>query len=130
MKNLFKIFILVVTITTIQCTNSENNSDSTDSDVTQQMLDEKKAEILALINNSSCAGSCNYIAFGSKPCGGPREYLLFSSTVNLTQLQQMVSEYNEMDNQFNIKTNAISDCAVVQPPNTVECVNGNCVIIN
>jgi len=56
--------------------------------------------------------------------------LLFPSSVNLTQLQQMVTEYNEMDHQYNIQTNAISDCAVELPPNSVECVNGDCVVIN
>ena len=44
--------------------------------------------------------------------------------------QQIVTEYNEMDHQYNIQTNAISDCAVELPPNSVECVNGDCVVIN
>lgn len=123
MKTLFKIFVLLVAFLSFQC------SDSNDEVITQPMLDAKKAEIINYINSFDCSGSCNYIAFGSKPCGGPKEYLPFPSSVNLTQLQQMVSEYNEMDHQYNIQTNAISDCAVVLPPTTVECVNGDCVVI-
>ncbi|WP_298137828.1 hypothetical protein [Flavobacterium sp.] len=128
MKHLFKTFVLVVAFLSFQCSSSDNNSN--DEVITQPILDAKKTEIINYINSFDCSGSCNYIAFGSKPCGGPKEYLLFSSSVNLIQLQQMVSEYNEMDHQHNIQTNAISDCAVVLPPNSVECVNGDCLVIN
>jgi hypothetical protein len=130
MKNLFTFFMISIAFLSAQCTSSDNNTNQVNRMITQEMLDVKKAEVLALINNSSCSGSCNYIAFGRKPCGGPREYLLFSSTVNLAQLESLVEEYNEMEHQFNILTNAISDCAVVLPPTTVECVNGTCVVIN
>jgi hypothetical protein len=73
---------------------------------------------------------CNYIAFGSKPCGGPLSYLVFSNSVNLNKLQEMVKNYNEMNKQYNIQTNAISDCMVVLPPTEIKCVNGVCTIIN
>jgi len=100
--------------------------------ITQNMLDIKKQEILNYINSFSCTANsnCNYIAFGSKPCGGPWEYLAYSSSVNFGALQAMVNEYNQMQNKFNIQTGAISDCMVVTAPNTVGCVNGVCTIIN
>ncbi len=128
MKKLITLLVLIFVTLSFQCSSSDNSQSS--EIITQQMLDAKKAEIMTLINNSSCSGSCNYIAFGSKPCGGPREYLLFSNAVNIGQLQLLVTQYNEMEHQFNVQTNAISDCAMVLPPNTVECVNGTCVIIN
>jgi hypothetical protein len=128
MKKLIILLVLIIVALSFQCSSSDN-SQSNDI-ITQQMLDAKKAEVMTLINNSLCTGSCSYIAFGSKPCGGPREYLLFSSAVNLAQLEDLVTEYNEMEHQFNIQTNAVSDCAMVLPPNTVACVSGTCVIIN
>ncbi|WP_396195454.1 hypothetical protein [Flavobacterium sp.] len=128
MKNILMFCLFAVSFLSVQCTNSDNNQEN--NTITQEMLDAKKAEVMTLINNASCTGACNYIAFGSKPCGGPKEYLLFSSAVNLTQLEDLVAEYNEMEHQFNIQTNAISDCAVVLPPNTVACVDGSCRIIN
>jgi hypothetical protein len=130
MKKLFALFMISIVFLSVQCSSSDTNSNQVNRIITQEMLDAKKAEVLALINNSSCTGSCNYIAFGSKPCGGPREYLLFSSSVNQASLVDLVTEYNEMEHQFNIQTNAISDCAFVLPPTTVECVNGTCVVIN
>lgn len=130
MKQLFFFFVLLFALLSTRCTSSDQNTNSENRMITQEMLDEKKAEVLALINNSSCTGSCNYIAFGSKPCGGPREYLLFSSAVNQSLLVNLVTEYNEMEHQFNLQTNAISDCMVVLPPTNIECVNGSCVVIN
>lgn len=128
MRKLRLPFLVVFVLLLTQC--SSNTSNQTNTIITEEMLASKKAEVVALIANASCTGSCNYIAFGSKPCGGPREYLLFSSAVNLNELEILVNAYNEMEHQFNIQTNAISDCAFVLPPNQVNCVNGNCVIIN
>jgi hypothetical protein len=59
---------------------------------------------------------CSFIAFGSKPCGGPRSYLLFSNSVDLTKLQAMVKTYNDIDELYSIQTNAISDCMYCQQP--------------
>lgn len=126
MRKMVTFLMISIAFLLTQCSSSDNSSET----ITQEMLNAKKAEVLALINNSSCSGSCNYIAFGSKPCGGPREYLLFSSSIDQTQLIDLVIEYNEMDRQYNIQTGAISDCMVVQPPTSVGCVNGNCVILN
>lgn len=130
MKKMYPFLMFCVAFLYIQCTGSDTNSKPENRIITQGMLEAKKAEVLNLINKSSCSGSCNAIAFGRKPCGGPRTYLPFSSSVNLAQLEKLVAEYNEMEHQFNIQTNAASDCAFVLPPNTIKCVNGTCVIIN
>lgn len=100
--------------------------------ISQEMLDNKKQEIVNYINSFSCSedSNCNYIAFGAKPCGGPREYLAFSSNVDVSELQIMVDQYYAMDNDYNIQTNAVSDCAVVGPPTNVDCINGVCTIID
>jgi hypothetical protein len=116
------LLLIVFPLFAFQC------SDETNASLNDELV-AKKQEIVDYINSFDCSDSCNYIAFGSKPCGGPREFLLFSSNINLDQLQQMVTEYNELDYQNNINTNAVSDCAVVLPPNTVDCVNGDCVVI-
>jgi len=110
----------------MQCDDDNNTG------TTQDMLDNKKQEIVSYINSFSCGenSNCNYIAFGAKPCGGPREYLVFSSNVDLAALQTMVDEYYAMDNAYNIKTNAVSDCLLVGPPSNIGCTNNICTIIN
>jgi len=127
MKWFFKILVLSILLQSFQCTDSNESDDL----ITSAQLETKKQEIQNYINSFSCSESlgCGFIAFGSKPCGGPRTYLLFSNKVDQSKLQKMVNEYNEMDELYNIQTNAISDCMYVSPPTEVKCVNGVCTII-
>lgn len=129
MKTILKLILFSVMLQSFQCSKSD---ETTSNVITPQQLLAKKTEIINYINSFSCSNSvsCDFIAFGSKPCGGPREYLVFSSAVNLTQLQQLVANYNQMETDYNIQINAVSDCAIVLPPNNVGCVNGVCSIIN
>jgi hypothetical protein len=127
MKWFLKLFILSIVLQSFQCTDTTDPSD----DITPVQLETKKQEIQNYINSFSCSenAGCGFIAFGSKPCGGPRTYLLFSNNVDLNKLQKMVKEYNEMDELNNIKTNAVSDCMYQMPPSEVKCINGVCTII-
>ena len=126
MKYFVRILFLSLLFQSFQCDDAE------DSRTTPELLAEKKLEILNYIQSFSCANAtgCLYIAFGAKPCGGPREYLVYPNTVDQAVLETMVNDYYEMDQQYNIESGAISDCMVVGPPNTVGCVNGICTIIN
>lgn len=125
MKYLIRIALLFVLLPSFQCDEDDNRT-------TPEILAEKKQEILNYIQSFSCANAtgCLSIAFGAKPCGGPREFLVYPNTVDQTTLEIMVNEYYEMDHQYNIETGAISDCMVVSPPNNVNCVNGVCTIID
>jgi hypothetical protein len=127
MKWFFKILALSMLLQSFQCTDTNDSF----GDITSTQLETKKQEIQNYINSFSCSESvgCGFIAFGSKPCGGPRSYLLFSNSVDLTKLQAMVKTYNEMDELYNIQTNAVSDCMYALPPTEVKCVNGVCTII-
>jgi hypothetical protein len=128
MKWFFKIVALSLLLQSFQCSDSNDSSDL----ITSAQLETKKQEIQNYINSFSCSESvgCSFIAFGSKPCGGPWSYLVFSNSVDLIKLQEMVKNYNEMNRLYNIQTNAISDCSVPLPPNEIKCVNGVCTIIN
>lgn len=128
MKKITVLILLVITFQSFQC---EDDSTAISS-VTPEMLAEKKQEILNYISSFSCenASGCNSIAFGAKPCGGPWEYLVYPNSVNQSVLETMVNEYYQMETKFNLETNAVSDCMVVSPPNTIDCVNGTCEIID
>lgn len=130
MKNTLKILICLFFVNCFtMCTKSNNTA--TDNSVTAEVLAQKKQTILNYINSFQCSATtgCSSIAFGAKPCGGPWEYLVFSNNVNLPQLQQMVSEYNTMNQQFNASTGAASDCMFVGPPSNIGCVNGQCGVL-
>jgi len=85
----------------------------------QRRLGELQTNIENLIADKSCngAGDCASMAFGDKPCGGPRSYLIYApSNVDVAQLTTLVEEYNMLDEEINILTQALSDCAIVGPP--------------
>ncbi len=127
MKWFFKILVLSILLQSFQCTDSNESSEL----ITSAQLATKQQEIQNYINSFSCSENvgCSFIAFGDKPCGGPRTYLLFSNSVDLPKLKKMVDDYNKMDKAYNIQTNAISDCMYQLPPTEVKCVNGVCTII-
>lgn len=128
MKATIKILLLSLILQSFQCEENELNT----SIITPEQLSQKKQEVLDYINSFACnsTSSCNYIAFGAKPCGGPREYLVFPNSINQNTLQRLVDEYYEMEHQYNIQTNAVSDCMIVNPPINIDCIDGNCLILN
>lgn len=127
MKTVVKLFVLLIAAMHLQC--SKSNDEGV---INRETLNQKKSDIHDYISSFECTGSanCQSMALGSKPCGGPWEYIVFPNSVNLETLTQMVNEYNEMEHQFNMKTGAVSDCAMVNPPSQIECVDGECTIIN
>jgi len=94
-------------------------------------LNNLKEEIELLVNSGVCSenSDCDSIAFGSKACGGPKAYLAFSSSINVELLQQKVANYNALETAFNQKWGIISDCSVVMPPTSVQCINGKCTAV-
>jgi hypothetical protein len=72
------------------------------------------------------ASQCKLIAFGSKPCGGPWRYLVYSTaTTNESTLAQLVSEFNQIQQTINEERRTVSDCAVTPKPR-LELVDGVC----
>lgn len=106
-----------------QCSETAPTTD------TQAQMLAKKQQIMNLIQSAGCDDSgCGFIAFGVKPCGGPWEYLIYPNQIDVEQLTTWVNEYNALNELWNIQTNAVSDCAMVMPPNALTCTNGACVI--
>lgn len=94
-------------------------------------LIKKKQVILDYIAGFSCNETvgCQFLAFGEKACGGPKEYLVFPANVDLNFLTAKVTEYNALEKQFNIDNNIFSDCMYLSPPTNLGCVDGKCGII-
>ncbi|WP_456423506.1 hypothetical protein [Lutibacter sp.] len=128
MRVLKHILKTIVILATISCSN---NSEVSQEEGERLELDNLKEEIELLISKGTCTEntSCNFIAFGSKPCGGPWSYLVFSTSIDVGLLKEKVATYNKNEAAFNIKWNILSDCSVVLPPTQVTCVNGKCTAI-
>jgi len=102
--------------------------EETQQDVEAQ-LRAKRAEIEDMIGVATCSDSadCAFIAFGSKACGGPWTYLIYSrATVDEDLLATRVKEYNALEDRYNRKYGIVSDCSVPPVPR-VTCSNGLCV---
>ena len=99
-----------------------NTPDSTPDDQTMTGLDSLGAGIDQLILDKQANGikSCRLIAFGSKPCGGPWRYLVYSTeATDSVELTALVTEYNELEAKLNREEERASDCAMVQRPRIV-----------
>lgn len=87
--------------------------------VSKSDLDELESEILAIIGSAEASDSsfCKAVGFGSKPCGGHWQYLVYSSeSIDESELLDLVSEYNELDAQRNQELGIGSDCQFVTEP--------------
>ncbi len=124
-KNISKTIALLAIV--FGCTN--NTEFTKEEDLAE--LTALQEEIELLVDSGVCSenSNCESIAFGSKACGGPKTYLVFSTSINLELLQQKVATYNALENSFNKRWGIISDCSVVLPPTSVTCVNGKCTAI-
>jgi hypothetical protein len=83
-------------------------------------------------NSENCTESsqCSYIAYGSKACGGPQGYLVFSSEIDTEKLKDLVNKYTIAEAAYNKQNGIVSDCSVISPPQTIDCLDGDCVKID
>ena len=87
-----------------------------------------KTQIDALTADKTCGAerSCGVIGLGSKPCGGPWSYLIYSlNAADAVALADMVKRYNQLEAERNRRENRVSDCMMVLPPE-VACTDGKC----
>jgi hypothetical protein len=127
MKILITASILIFSLVMGQCSGSDDGSES---EVILDKLSQKEKEINDFITANKCGpDGCGYMAFGSKPCGGPWKYIVFPNSIDKAKLTKMVDAYNELQHRYNLETNAVSDCMAVMPPEEVACVNGVCTIV-
>ena len=100
--------------------------------ITLQELETQFEVIQKLISEGTCSDSsqCNYIAYGTKACGGPQGYLVFSSEVDLEKLKNLVDKYTAAEDTYNKQNGIMSDCSIPSPPDNIECSDGKCVAVD
>ncbi|WP_346881974.1 hypothetical protein [uncultured Algibacter sp.] len=131
MKTSFLKFIFVplcLLLFSTQC--EDDNPPLTQEDENQELI-LLSTEIEDLANTSVCNDTfqCKFIAFGSKPCGGPWRYLLYTTSIDFERLELMVEGYNRKEAMYNTTWNIVSDCAVTNPPTGINCENNTCVAV-
>ena len=88
-----------------------------------------KIELDLLVGEANCSelNECRALPFRAKPCGGPWEYLIYSSINSDTlKIQEKVDEYNEWNEVINARYGYSSDCSQAEAPQLLR-LNGKCV---
>jgi hypothetical protein len=119
---------LLLLIAVVSCFICLSCSQEDEKKQEQSDLDELKYEILSL-TDASCdtCTQCRSIAFGSKACGGPHSYLIYSmKNTDSTLLASKVAAYNKMERDFNNKWGVVSDCSLPLEPNVFTYNTGTC----
>lgn len=93
----------------------------------QETLAAMRIEIEQMIDASGPVSTCRSLALGAKPCGGPWEYLVYSTAqTDSAALDAKVREYNALESDLNTRYGAVSDCALVVEP-ALDSRDGQCV---
>lgn len=126
---IFSVMSLFVLVTAMKC--EEDDKSSVNCEQRLQSLIALKADIQAIALTSICSEDfeCRYIAFGSKPCGGPWEFLIYSTSIDTINITALVERYNAMETEYNADCNPVSDCSTPQPPIGFGCENNQCIPI-
>ncbi|CAM5182920.1 hypothetical protein [Alishewanella longhuensis] len=108
----------------VQAYRQQQSTDLTD-------VSRLRAEVLRLTRDKSADNvqQCLVLPLGSKPCGGPAEYIAVSiKGKDEGSLLQKISGYNQAMEAENSRKGLMSDCAVVEKP-AVQLVNGKCELV-
>ncbi len=85
----------------------------------QARLKEMRQEIDELVGGAAAASisDCRYAGLGSKPCGGPWEYIVYSvSSTDSTALAERLTAYDALEAEMNERYGYLSDCSVPNIP--------------
>ncbi|MBP0902769.1 hypothetical protein ACFSKN_07095 [Mariniflexile gromovii] len=121
------LFITCLFFMAFQC--EDDNISTQESE--QKALNASKKAIEDLAATSICNDTyeCHFIALGSKPCGGPWGYVVYSTSIDTEKLEKMVETHNKKETDYNKKWGVASDCMFVMPPTSVNCENNNCIAV-
>ena len=113
---------------TLSCARKEAAVGERPDSVTADAL---RQSIAQQVGTPSCSSSavCRALPLGSKPCGGPRQYLVYSlSVTDSARLAADAARYNQAEAERNRERGLMSDCSMLIEPR-VSCVSGRCAAV-
>ena len=96
----------------------------------EEALETLHQQIVAMIGEPRCENivHCRLLALGSRPCGGPAEYLAYSSIVGKRDvLEAKAYEYGFLQEEVSRTRGMSGTCEVLAQPR-LACVNGRCTL--
>ncbi len=123
----FCLMPLFILTTATQC--EDDDSIVPNCEILLENIEDIRLEIEDIANASICSDAfeCRYVPFGSKACGGPKGYLIYTTSIDTLALISRVEAYNQLESEYNSTCNQFSDCTVPPPPVGFECQNNNCI---
>ena len=113
---------LIAATTAAQCASkqqSPSNGSNTAavSDSARVARLEREARALAKIDGCTSAEQCRAAAVGERPCGGPRDYIVYCArTTDSAALYRKLAELRQVEIELNKKSGALSTCEFRLPP--------------
>lgn len=112
-------------LTAAQCPKQQSGTPS-ESDSARVARLEREARAIAKTEGCSAGDQCRTAPVGDRPCGGPRDYIVYCArTTDTVALGQKLAELIAAERELNRKTGAMSTCEFRLPPQTA-LVNGSC----
>lgn len=106
------LLIFTMTIMVFACTSEPRSA------YDRAGLDQRYQAVYDLTKDLACTDSaeCLSIGIGSKPCGGPWRYLVYSTaTVDSEKLKSAVADLNGYEAGYNQQEGLSSDCSLAPP---------------
>jgi hypothetical protein len=96
---------------------------------TRENIQKAHQQLKTLTADSQCDNSaqCKVVAVGSRACGGPSSYLVYSNkTANEQAVEQLSKKITSLESQFNAENSMVSICQHLMAPGA-QCVENKCV---
>jgi hypothetical protein len=89
-----------------------------------------RAEITRLVGDAPCSNvvNCRVIGLGARPCGGPEEYVAYSTWTQRDAIEGKGLEYSFLREELLTQREQAGACVVLPEPQ-VACVNRRCVTV-
>jgi hypothetical protein len=88
-----------------------------------------RREITELIGNAPCNNlvNCRVIGLGARACGGPEEYVAYSTWAKRDEIQMRALEYNFLREEVLAGERSSGPCVILPEPQAA-CISGRCVV--
>jgi hypothetical protein len=125
-----KALVLLATVWLAACSQSQRVAPiaTTDPGTLQAMYQELYAQVQD--RTWSDPSACTSLPLGSKPCGGPWTFLVYSKEgVDEAELHARATQLAAYELQYDLEYHVISTCDMAPPANPA-CVDGVCTDLN
>ncbi len=136
MKKTLTLSLLVLSLTGCATVPADKDKLATqlDGPLAQLQLDTRQLQLRLerLTENKGCEqdNQCKVIGVGARPCGGPDQYLIYSTLhTDEKMLSYTNDRYQKLKKQQNEKLGLMSTCQMLMPPVSA-CIENKCAIGN